>query len=339
MRAAVYKGNKEFIIEDRFETEPSGDEVRLKVAFCGICGTDVHVYHGMMDKRVTTHRVIGHECSAIVDKVGDNVKNFSIGDHVVVRPLVPIGDCYACTSGNDHICYNLKFLGLDCDGAFQEKWNVPASTLHKIPSDLKLEYAALIEPLAVACHDVTRSRLVHGEDVLVIGGGPIGLLIAMVAKNKGANVIISEVNETRLSLAREIGFKVINPVNENIEKVINDCTDNKGANVIFEVSGSSSGVTAMTKCAAVRARIVMVAIHGKPQSVDLFQFFWRELELIGARVYTSDDYEDAINLIISNAIDCEKLITNISSLDDIQHSFEMLDSSDGAMKSLIYCNN
>ena len=113
MRAAVYKGNKEFIIEDRFETEPSSDEVRLKVAFCGICGTDVHVYHGMMDKRVTTHRVIGHECSAIVDKVGDNVKNFSIGDHVVVRPLVPIGDCYACTSGHDHICYNLKFLGLD----------------------------------------------------------------------------------------------------------------------------------------------------------------------------------------------------------------------------------
>ena len=258
---------------------------------------------------------------------------------MVVRPLVPIGDCYACTSGNDHICYNLNFLGLDCDGAFQEKWNVPASTLHKIPSDLKLEYAALIEPLAVACHDVNRSRLVHGEDVLVIGGGPIGLLIAMVAKHKGANVIISEVNETRLSLAREIGFKVINPVNEDIEKAINNCTDNKGVSVLFEVSGSSAGVAAMTKCAAVRARIVMVAIHGKPQSVDLFQFFWRELELIGARVYTSDDYEDAINLITSNAIDCEKLITNISSIDDIQHSFEMLDSSDGAMKSLICCNN
>ena len=82
---------------------------------------------------------------------------FSVGDLVVVRPLVAVGDCYACSSGNDHICYNLKFLGLDCDGAFQEKWNVPASTLHKLPADIKLDHAALIEPLAVACHDVSRS--------------------------------------------------------------------------------------------------------------------------------------------------------------------------------------
>ena len=338
MRAAIYKGQKKFTIEERSEPVPSNDEVRLKIAFCGICGTDMHVFHGMMDKRVTTNRVIGHECSGIVDEIGSNVSNFSVGDLVVVRPLVAVGDCYACSSGNDHICYNLKFLGLDCDGAFQEKWNVPASTLHKLPADIKLDHAALIEPLAVACHDVSRSRLIEGEDVLVIGGGPIGLLIAMVAKYRGGNVTISEVSKIRVNLAKEMGFEVINPIETDLSEELNSRTNGKGADVIFEVSGSKSGVKSMTQCAAVRARIVMVAIHGEPQPVDLFQFFWRELELIGARVYTASDYEQAIDLITSNVIDCKKLITDVRPLDDIQASFEALDNADGAMKTLICCN-
>ena len=338
MKSAVYTGDQTFLIEERIASEPSQDEVQLKIAFCGICGTDMHVYHGMMDKRVTTHRVIGHECSAVVHQIGENVKNFSVGDHVVVRPLVPEGECHACSSGYEHICSNLKFLGLDCDGAFQEKWNVPATTLHKIPQGIELAHAALVEPLAVACHDVTRSRLRNGEDVLVIGGGPIGLLIAMVSQDKGANVIISEVQEARIKLARSLGFDVMNPMQDNMEAEINKRTNNKGADVIFEVSGSAAGVDSMTSFAAVRARIVMVAIHGEKRAVDLFSFFWRELELMGARVYTGIDYDEAIQLIASGKIDCNKLITNIVDLPNIQNAFDAIDNAQDSVKSLIRCN-
>jgi 2-desacetyl-2-hydroxyethyl bacteriochlorophyllide A dehydrogenase len=338
MKSAVYIGDRTFAIEERSESEPLRDEVQLKIAFCGICGTDMHVYHGMMDKRVTTHRVIGHECSAIVDKIGANVTHVSVGDHVVVRPLVPQGDCHACSSGHEHICSNLKFLGLDSDGAFQEKWNVPATTLHKIPEGMKLAHAALVEPLAVACHDVTRSRLKKGEDVWVIGGGPIGLLIAMVCRDKGANVVISEVHDARAQLAMSLGFDVIHPHRDDCELEINKRTNHKGADVIFEVSGSADGVEAMTQCAAPRARIVMVAIHGEKRAVDLFSFFWRELELLGARVYTEVDYDNAIHLISSGKIDCDMLITDIVDLMNIQSAFDDIENAQNTIKSLIRCH-
>ena len=119
MKSAVYTGDQTFLIEERVVSEPSQDEVRLKIAFCGICGTDMHVYHGMMDKRVTTHRVIGHECSTVVDQVGANVKIFSVGDHVVVRPLVPrVGAMRAPPAMSTFV--QTEISGLDCDGAFQE---------------------------------------------------------------------------------------------------------------------------------------------------------------------------------------------------------------------------
>ena len=191
------------------------------------------MYHGDMDKRVGTRRVIGHEMSGRITAIGANVQGCEIGDSVVVRPLSACGDCPACRRGHAHICQNLKFLGLDTDGAFQQFWTVPAHTIHKIPADLSLEHAALIEPVAVACHDVRRSRLVAGEDVLVIGGGPIGMLIAMVAKRLGAKVTLSEVNTHRLELAQSLGFTALNPKEVNVAEAMYAQTGNKGADVIF----------------------------------------------------------------------------------------------------------
>ena len=195
MKAAYYSGNHRFTIRDDQPKEPQAGEVRIKIAFCGICGTDMHVFHGAMDARVTTNRVIGHECSAVVDAIGPGVQGLEVGDQVVVRPLKHCGECPACRKGYIHVCQNLKFLGLDTEGAMQEMWTLPAHTLHKVPSDMRLDFAALIEPTAVACHDVARAKIKPCEDVLVIGGGPIGLLVAMVAKQAGGNVVISEVSD------------------------------------------------------------------------------------------------------------------------------------------------
>lgn len=335
MTAAYYRGDKSFAVENATRPEPAPGEVLLKIAYCGICGTDMHVYHGNMDARVGLNRVIGHEMSATVAAIGDDVAGFDVGQKVVVRPLDACGDCPACAAGHQHICHNLKFLGLDTDGAMQEYWSVPAHTLHHLPNDMRLDHAALIEPVAVACHDVRMSGLKAGEDVVVIGGGPIGILVAMVARDAGGKVVVSEVNEARLAIARKLGFDTVNPLQTDLASEINARTGNKGADVVFEVSGSQPGVDAMTTVAATRGRIVMVAIHATAPKVDMFQFFWRELNLIGVRVYEPEDYDKAISVIVAGGVDAETVITDVSPLSDIQAAFEALDSSPTAMKSLI----
>ena len=335
MNAAIYRGDKQFTVEQKPVPVPGEGEVAVRIAFCGICGTDMHVYHGHMDARVGFERVIGHEMSGTVEAVGADIDGFAPGQPVVVRPLDHCGACPACDAGHQHVCHNLKFLGLDTDGAMQEVWVVPAHTLHRLPDDIRMDHAALIEPVAVACHDVRLSRLTAGEDVLVIGGGPIGVLVAMVARDAGGKVVISEVNPSRLVIAEKLGFETINPKEVNLAEAINARTNDKGADVVFEVSGTQAGVEAMTDCAATKGRIVMVAIHAQKPEIDMFRFFWRELELIGVRVYEKEDYEKAILMITSGGVDADTVITDVSPLSDIQSAFEELDASPTALKSLI----
>jgi 2-desacetyl-2-hydroxyethyl bacteriochlorophyllide A dehydrogenase len=337
--AAFYRGNKTFIVEQTEAAKPASGEVAVRIAFCGICGTDMHVYHGNMDARVGHNRIVGHEMSGVVAGIGDEVEGFTLGQKVVVRPLDHCGDCPACNAGHTHICHKLKFLGLDTDGAMQEIWCVPAHTLHHLPDALRLDHAALIEPVAVACHDVRLSALKAGEDVVVIGGGPIGVLVAMVARDTGGKVTISEVNPNRIEIAHKLGFDTVNPAEQDLAQAINEKTAGKGADVVFEVSGTQKGVDAMTEIAATRARIVMVAIHAQKPQIDLFQFFWRELQLLGARVYEAADYDKAIDIITSGGVDADTIITDVSPLSDIQAAFEGLDSSPTAMKSLIRVGN
>ena len=338
LTAAFYTGDKTFSVERVDPVLPGPGEVQIDVSYCGICGTDLHVYLGHMDKRIGHHRVIGHEMSGVVAAVGEGVSGISPGERVVVRPLDHCGDCPACRRGHKHICQNLKFLGLDTNGAFQQQWTVPAHTLHKLPEGLSLRHAALIEPVAVACHDVKRGRVRAGEDVLVIGGGPIGMLIALVAKNAGANVTLSEINTHRIAIAEKLGVAAMNPKETDVAEAMAAATGGKGADVIFEVSGSQPGVDLMTAAAATRARIVMVAIHATKPQIDLFQFFWREIEMIGARVYEPEDYDEAIKIVASGAIDADTMITDIQGLEDIGAAFAELSGNPRAMKTLISCN-
>lgn len=333
--AAFYRGDKTFVVEQTKAKPPAAGEVSVRVAYCGICGTDMHVFHGNMDARVGHNRIVGHEMSGVIEGVGDGVTGLNAGQKVVVRPLDPDLDCPASKAGYPHISHNLKFLGLDTDGAMQEIWTVPAHTIHVLPDDMRMDHAALIEPVAVACHDVRLSGLKAGEDVVVIGGGPIGILCAMVARDAGGKVVLSEVNPHRLAIAEKLGFETLNPANVDLAEEINARTENKGADVVFEVSGTQPGVDAMTAVAATRARIVMVAIHAQKPQIDMFQFFWRELKLIGARVYEPEDYEKAIQIITSGGVDADTVITDVRPLSEIQTAFEALDSSPTALKSLI----
>lgn len=336
MIASSYEGNKTFSIHQKQVIPPAAGEVQLKVAYCGVCGTDIHIYHGMMDKRVRIPITIGHEMSGVIEAIGEGVTGFQRGDKVVVRPLDDRQE-EPSDKGYSHICKKLKFIGIDSPGAMQQYWNVPAFTLHRLPEQTDMRLAALTEPLAVACHDVRLSGLQAGEVAVVLGGGPIGMLVAMVAKNKGARVILAEINPTRVALARELGFEVVNPVETDAVAHIESETDGRLADVVFEVAGVQATVDLMTEIAGIRSRIVMVAIHGQAKKVSLFQFFWKELKLIGARVYEKVDYEEAIQLITKNELPFEAMITRVEPLSNIQTVFENIDQNPEGMKVLLDC--
>lgn len=338
MVAARYIGNKGFDIVEGEDKAPEAGEVKLAVGYVGICGTDMHIYHGVMDQRVAPPQTIGHEMSGTVTEIGEGVEGFAIGDRVVVRPLDWCGECPTCKTGNTHICQNLKFMGIDTPGALQSNWTVKARTLHKLPANVDLKQGALIEPLSVACHDVSRSRLKAGEKVVVLGGGPIGQLVAAVAKSVGAEVLVSEPNESRRAFAEKLGVKSINPIEQDLAAFVDEWTGTKGADVVFEVSGVKPAIDAMTQIAGRRGRIVMVAIHSQAPQIDLFQFFWKELELLGARVYEAADYDWAIELISSGKVDIQQFISSVTPLNNIGEAFASMDGNPEGMKALVECN-
>ncbi|HET7514985.1 MAG TPA: zinc-binding dehydrogenase [Gaiella sp.] len=337
MRAVYYEGNGSFALRDAEPLPPAPGEVRLAVAYCGICGTDLHIAHGAMDHRVRVPQVIGHEMSGTVAELGPGVEGFAVGDAVVVRPLDSRGETPA-DKGFGHISRNLKFLGIDTPGAFQSSWTVPAFTLHRLPEGLDLRTAALTEPLAVACHDVRRAEIEGGEFAVVIGGGPIGLLVALVARARGARVVVSEMSAARRSLAADLGLEVVDPAAEDVAARVAEVTETRGADVVFEVSGSAAGALEMTKLACLRGRIVLVAIFPEPRPVDLFDFFWKELELRGARVYEAEDYEAAIALIAEGSLPLDRLITAVEPLDRLPAVFEEHARGSTAMKILVDCS-
>ncbi len=336
MKATRYEGNKTFsVIEKEVET-PANGEVRIKVAYSGVCGTDVHIYHGMMDQRVNIPVTIGHEMSGTIDAIGEGVTGYEVGDKVVVRPLDDRG-AKPSDKGFNHVCEELKFIGIDSPGSMQQYWNVPAFTLHKLKAETDLKLAALIEPLSVAAHDVRLSELKEGETAVVLGGGPIGLLVAMVAKEAGAQVIISEVNPVRITKAKELGFDCVSPVDVDLVEYVREKTEGRLADVVFEVAGVQPALDVMTEVAGIRGRIVMVAIHGQPKPVNLFKFFWKELKLIGARVYEKEDYEKSIALITANELPFEDMITDVQPLSNIQEVFENIDKNPNGLKVLMDC--
>jgi 2-desacetyl-2-hydroxyethyl bacteriochlorophyllide A dehydrogenase len=335
-KGVYYQGSGAFVFGEALAVPPGPGEVRLDVAYCGICGTDLHIAHGGMDDRVRAPQVIGHEMSGTVAQVGPGVDGVEAGDRVVVRPLDTRGETPA-DRGFSHIGRGLKFMGIDTPGAFQSSWTVPAFTLHRLPDGLDLRVAALAEPLAVACHDVRRAELAAGELAVVIGGGPIGMLIALVARAEGARVVLSEVNPARLELAAELGFDTVDPTATDLTAHVAGLTGGAGADVVFEVSGSAAGALAMTELPALRGRIVLVAIYPEPAPVRLFDFFWKELQLRGARVYEPADYDRAIELLAADALPVERLITSVEPLERLPSLFAELEHGAGGVKILVDC--
>jgi (R,R)-butanediol dehydrogenase/meso-butanediol dehydrogenase/diacetyl reductase len=333
MRASFYEGNRRFRTGTAPDPKAAAGEAVLKVKRVGICGTDLHIFQGHLDHRVPKGGIIGHETFAEVAE-SPSGSGFAAGDHVVVEPLRFCNACRACKMGAPYLCYKLQVLGVDVPGGMQEYWAVPTERLIKVPAALSDDHAAVMEPLAIATHDVTRAKVKEGDAVLVFGGGPIGALIALVARHRGARVIVSEVNPFRVDLLKGLGLEVVGP-GADVVKFANDWTDGEGVDVAFEVTGNAAAVRLMTDAVRVWGTISVVAIHAEPMAVNLYPMFARELTMHGSRLYARADWEEAIRLAASGAVSVGSLVTHKIPLEGLQEGMEQALRGGPVMKVLV----
>ena len=221
----------------------------------------------------------------------------------------------------------------------QQLWNVPQELLVPLPPDLSLRAAALVEPVAVAHHDVVRASLSAGEPVLVVGGGPIGVLIAIVARARGAKVLLVEPDPYRRSVVEELGLDVLDSGAANLSALLEAWSEGAGAAVTFEVSGTQPGLDLAVAALGARGRLVAVGIHAEPRQVDMKRVFWKELQILGARVYDRTDFKAAVELLVQGAIPVDALVSTTATLAEAPAAFESLARGGRVMKVLVDCGS
>ena len=333
MRAAFYQGARTFTTGAVATPTPGPGQALLRVKRVGICGTDLHIFQGHLDHRVPKGGIIGHETFGEVAQAPAG-SGFKTGDRVVVEPLQFCGQCRACRMGASYLCYGLKVLGVDLPGGMQEYWTVDAARLLRVPDALSDDHAALIEPLAVATHDVRRAAVKRDDTVLVFGGGPIGALIALVSRQRGARVVVAEVNRHRLETLNALGLETVGPDRDPV-KFATEWTGGTGVDVAFEVSGHPAAARAVTDVVRVWGTVSIVAIHAEPVPVNLYQMFARELHMHGARLYAREDWEEAIHLAAGGAVPVAPLVSRKIPLEALQQGMEQALGGGPVMKVLV----
>jgi (R,R)-butanediol dehydrogenase/meso-butanediol dehydrogenase/diacetyl reductase len=333
MRAALYDGPGRFTTATVPVPRVAAGEALLRVRLVGICGTDLHIFQGHLDHRVPRGGVIGHETFAeVVEAPRDS--GFHAGDRVVVEPVTFCGSCRACRMGATYLCYQLKVLGVDLPGGMREFYPVATDRLLKVPDSLGDDAAAMIEPLAVATHDVRRAGVARGDRVFVFGGGPIGTLIALVCRHLGAEVVVAEINKFRLGLLGGLGLPTLGPGREAV-KFVDEWTDGVGVDVAFEVTGQPSAARAVTDVVRVWGTVSIVAIHAEPTAVNLYQMFARELTMHGSRLYRREAWEEAIRLAAGGAVPVAPLVTRRIPLEALTEGMQAALGGADVMKVLV----
>lgn len=333
MRASYYRGDHTFRTGSAPMPAPGPAEALLRVRRVGICGTDLHIYQGHLDHRVPKGGIIGHEVFAEV-MTAPTGSGFAQGDRVVVEPVLFCGTCRACRMGATYLCHHLKVLGVDVPGGMQEYWTVPADRLLKVPDSISDDDAPLIEPLAVATHDVARADVKAGDTVVVFGGGPIGCLIALVCRHRGARVKVVEINPHRVQMLNRFGLETIGPGQDAV-RIVNEWTDGDGADVAFEVTGDAAAARLVTDVVRVWGTVSVIAIHASPVPVNLYAMFARELRMHGSRLYTRAAWEEAIRLASTGGVVAGPLVSRIIPLEDLQKGMEEALGGGPVMKVLV----
>ncbi|QPC82622.1 alcohol dehydrogenase catalytic domain-containing protein [Phototrophicus methaneseepsis] len=305
-------------------------DVLMQTKRIGVCGSDIHVYHGMHP--YTSYPVVqGHEVGGVVVAVGKAVTKVKEGDKITFMPQVTCGECYPCQHGMYHICESLKVMGFQTGGAAQEYFAMPEWHVIKLPETMSLDQAAMIEPISVAVHAIARGGDVAGKRVLVLGAGAIGNLTAQVAKASGAQaVMITDISPYKLEKARQCGIDcTVNTAEENLAEAILQHFGPAKADLILECVGVEPTMTQAVEVARKGTTIVVVGVFGQKPQVDLGLVQDRELSLVGTLMYQQADYERALELVAEGKMHLDEMITHRFAFEDYLDAYHAIEDSNG----------
>ena len=327
MKAAVLYGVGDLRVEDVPEPEILGNEVLLEVKATGICGTDIHIYKG--EWKVETPIILGHEFSGVISKIGGEVEEFRVGDHVVAEPNITCGTCHFCLmSERNFFCERIRTLGVTVNGAFAEYVKTTKGNIYKIPRELSFEEASLIEPIACCVRGIDQAGIKVGDIVAIVGAGPIGLLLLQLAKMAGASKVIqTDLEEGRLKLAKSLGADyVINIQKEDTVKAVNDITGGYGVDMAIEAVGKPESITQAMEMTSRGGRLTIFGVSAQDAVWKVKPFDLYEKELTITTSYRSPyTFQRAVKIVSSNSLKLKPLISHIFPLSDIRQAFEVVD--------------
>lgn len=341
MQAAVFRGGGDLRVEEVSRPEPGPDEVVIKVAACGICGTDIHIVGG--DFPVPNlPLIIGHEFAGEVSEVGSNVHHVKQGDKATADINISCGTCYFCRHNSKMFCPYLRQLGVQTAGAMAEYVLAPAANVYQLPDLMSMEHAAYIEPLACVIHGQDRINIQFGETVAIIGGGSMGLAHAALSKMNGAGrVILSEPDPIRREVATRLGTDdVLDPMATNAVEEVLEVTEGRGADVVIEAVGSVR--TYQDAIDMVRPNGRLLAFGAAPQDAEMalrpFDVFAKELSILGSYAGTYETWPEAIDLISNGRFDPSAVIDVVRPLNEAADAIEQLKEDKSVVKVLLQIN-
>ncbi len=317
--------------------EAGEGQVLVRIHIIGICGSDIHVYHGKhpFTKYPVTQ---GHEVSGEIMALGKDVKDFTIGQKVTIEPQEYCGKCYPCTHGKYNLCEELKVMGFQTTGTASHYFAVDASKVTPIPENMGYEEGAMIEPLAVAVHAVRRAGDVAGLKIAVIGAGPIGNLVAQTAKGMGAaQVMVTDVSDYRLKLAKECGADfVVNTKDKEFGAAMLESFGTDKADIIYDCAGNDITINQAIRCARKGSTIILVAVFADMAKADLAVLNDHELDMNTTMMYRHEDYVKAIEMVEDGKIFLRPLMSRVFPFDQFKQAYEYIDANwETAMKILI----
>jgi threonine dehydrogenase-like Zn-dependent dehydrogenase len=332
MRAVILT-NGRFTVETIDDPTPAPHSVVIRVAACGICGTDHNLYRS---RRLPDGSILGHEFAGTVVEVGRGVTGWQAGDRAAVVPIPYCGNCELCRGGNENLCRHGLRYTIGCGGAqggMAEFALIGESSLRRLPSAFDVRFGALAEPMAVALHAVNLCAVKPGTRLGIIGLGPIGLFAGIVARLRGAMVFGLDVRDARVASAHALGLGAF-ASDDRADERIRDLTSG-GPDVVIEASGLPESIERAASLARVGGRVVMVSSYHAPAEIKPGQWVARGISLLPSIAYTAAEFAEAQEMVATNHVEAGRLITGITSLESVQALFDRFDTQSDAIKVLI----
>lgn len=315
----------------------ASNEILLKIQRIGVCGSDIHVFHG--EHPATPYPVVqGHEYSGIVEAVGSEVTKVTPGMKATARPQLVCGSCGPCVRGQYNACQNLKVQGFQAPGVAQDYFVVPEDRLIVLPASFSLEQGAMIEPAAVGAHSTSRTTGVEGKNVVVSGAGTIGNLVAQFAKARGAKkVLITDVSDYRLEVAKECGIdSTLNVMKTPFEKGVKECFGEQGFQIGLEAAGVQLSLDALMANVEKGGDVVILGVYSQNPTINMYYLGEHELNVFGSMMYKHEDYEAAVEMIAEGKIKLDPLMSKHFPFEEYLEAYRYIEEmGDKIMKVFI----